>query len=102
MDKQKLIAMQMEDLWHCSEEYKRLPTNISTLEYKIARDVFKAERINAYYGYEESRKFIDRSPHITGFLDHLVPCMQEPCLYQCTMFCHKYNFEKGCMLNATE
>ena len=85
-------------MWYQSEEYK-----ISKLEknYKEIRDIYKAQKIYELYGFEIFGKFVKQCPHIINLLDDYVPCKKEHNV-QCTMFCHKYNFEKGCTLNATE
>ncbi len=102
MDKWIAIILDMEDCWHESAEYKRLPSTLSEEEYRRIRDVYKAEHIYHMYGFEYFYKFVKLSPHITDLLDEYVPCKRDEEHFQCTMFCHRYDFKKGCMLNATE
>lgn len=98
MDKWVNILLEVEQMWEESRERAIAAHYPMTEQYCIDRDFYKAQRILEMYGYEWFRRFIDRCPHIIHLLDDLVPCKREPDLYQCTMFCHKYNFEKGCML----
>lgn len=102
MDKWTQIILEMEDMWHNSAEYKYMPLNIPKEDYIKQRDLYKAERIYDLYGYDYFFKFIQSCPSTHEFLDSFVPCKREPHKFQCTMFCHKYDFEKGCTLNATE
>lgn len=102
MDKWTMIIMEMEDMWHNSIEYKIVPPSYSAKEYRIERDIYKAQRIYDLHGYDYFLRFLRQCPHIIEFMDDYVPCKREPQQYQCTMFCHKYDFEKGCTLNATE
>ena len=95
------IIIEMEDNWHESAEYNFLPLDISTQEYCRIRDVYKAEHIYYMYGFDYFYRFVKQAPHIVDLLDSFVPCNRDP-QFQCTMFCHKYDFEKGCTLNATE
>lgn len=100
-----MIIVTAEDMWRNSRECaiaRALTEDGSYDQYCVERDLYKAKRIFDLYGYEWFRRFIDRCPHIVHLLDDYVPCKQSPDQYQCTMFCHKYNFEKGCTLNATE
>lgn len=100
-----MIIETVEDMWKESREYQisaELIADGDYDQYKIDRDLYKARRIFDLYGYDWFCRFIERCPHISHLLDEYVPCKQYPEQYQCTMFCHKYNFEKGCMLNATE
>lgn len=102
MDKWTTIILEMEDMWHDSAEYKFMPIDISSEDYRKQRDIYKARRIYDMYGFDYFSRFIKQCPHIHNDLDSYVPCLREPHKFQCTMFCHKYDFEKGCMLNATE
>jgi hypothetical protein len=102
MDKWTMILIDMEDMWaNSAQGLSAVHRDISAEEYRKERDRFKADRIYSLYGYEYLRKFIDRCPHIVNEFDQIVPCYQENNV-QCTMFCHKYDFEKGCTLNATK
>jgi hypothetical protein len=102
MDKWVSILLSAENMWEDSRERMTAAEYPMTEQYRIDRDFYKAQRIYDLYGYEWFRRFIDRCPHIHHLLDDYVPCRKEPQQYQCTMFCHKYDFEKGCTLNATE
>ena len=102
MDKWISILITAENMWQESREKAVATECYTTDEYCITRDLYKARRIFDLYGYESFRRFVDRCPHIINLVDDYVPCNQLPERYQCTMFCHKYNFEKGCTLNATE
>ena len=102
MDKWVNILSEMEDKWHESTEYKYLPLTIDYNEYKIQRDLYKAQQIYETYGMETCMRFINQCPHILPYIDNYVPCKKEPHRYQCSMFCPKYDFKKGCTLNATE
>ena len=101
MDEWINILLLSESLWQESRE-KLIAAELTIEEYCIRRDLYKAQRIFDLYGYESFRRFVDRCPHIIHLLDEYVPCQYSPDEYQCTMFCHKYDFEKGCTLNATE
>lgn len=96
------IQTEIEDMWYASAQYKHFPLTASKEEYELERDLFKARRIYDLYGYEYCARYIREHPDTRYAMDAFVPCKREPHLYQCTMFCHKYDFEKGCMLNATE
>lgn len=98
MDKWVSILLEVEQMWEESRERAIAARYPMTEQYRIDRDFYKAQRILDLYGYEWFYRFVERCPHIIHLLDDLVPCKREPDLYQCTMFCHKYNFEKGCML----
>lgn len=97
-----MILLDAEDMWAKSAQYKYMPLDTPTEEYRIQRDIFKAERIYSLYGYEYCVRFIKQCPHILPYMDDYVPCIKEPYAYQCTMFCHKYDFEKGCLKYANE
>ena len=100
-----MIIETAEDMWKESREYQisaELIADEDYDQYKIDRDLYKARRIFDLYGYDWFCRFIERCPHISHLLDEYVPCKQYPEQYQCTMFCHKYDFKKGCTLNATE
>ena len=96
-----MILMEMEDMWHASQDYKYCPIDMPHDEYKIKRDYYKAVRIYDLYGCEQFGRFVQHCPHIEHLLDTYVPCKKEKNL-QCTMFCHKYSRDKGCTLNAIE
>ena len=96
-----MILLEMEDVWHTSEEYKFCPIDMPHNEYKIKRDCYKAQRIYELYGFEYFGRFVIHCPHIQNLMDDYVPCKREQNI-QCTMFCHKYDVKKGCMLNAAK
>lgn len=96
-----MILQEVEEMWNCSATANALRSQDASIEeYCRERDAYKARRIYDMYGYDWFRRFVERCPHIQDLLDKHVPCEDEH--YQCTMFCHRYNFEKGCMLNANE
>ena len=99
MDKWELILLDVEEMWAKSAQHKWFPAFTSKEEYELQRDLFKARRIYDLYGYECCARFIKEHPNTAAAMDDFVPCKHEP-LGQCTMFCHKYNFKKGCQLNA--
>ncbi len=101
MKSYEMIEWEMEDLWAESAERKYLPISFQGLEYECVRDSYKAQRIYMMYGYDMFVKFVTDRPHIAHLLDEYVPCKQEAGA-QCSLYCHKYNKEKGCMLNAAE
>lgn len=96
-----MIILEAEDMWESSMIATSLITHEIDLEtYKRERDNFKARYIYDVYGYEYFRRFIDRCPHVIDMFDDLVPCNSENC--NCTMFCHKYDFERGCTNYAND
>lgn len=96
-----MILQEAEEMWNCSATANALRSQEASIEeYRRERDAYKARRIYDIHGYDWFRRFVERCPHIQDLLDEHVPCRNEH--YQCTMFCHKYDFEKGCMLNATK
>ena len=95
-----MIELDMEDMWAKSTEYKNFPLTASKDYYELERDLFKIRRIYDMYGYKYAVKFAELHPDTKAYLDQYVPCEQYPDKDQCTMFCHKYNSEKGCQLNA--
>lgn len=97
-----MIELDMEDMWAKSAQHKYFPLSASKEDYELERDLFKIRRIYDIYGYKYALKFAELHPDTITYLDQYVPCLQHSDLYQCTMFCHKYDFEKGCTLNATE
>ena len=90
------ILLDMDDMWEKSAEYRLMPLNTDEQTYRQKRDMYKAQRIYSLYGYDFFSRFIKERPHLYDLLDNYVPCNREP--HQCTIFCHKYNKEKGCML----
>lgn len=102
MDKWVSILLTAEEMWENSRERAIAYGYPMTEQYRIERDLYKARRIYDLYGYEWFCQFIERCPHIQNLVDNYVPCEIGPNYHQCTMFCHKYNFEKGCMLYATK
>lgn len=103
MDKWTMIELDMEDMWAKSAQYKHFPLSASKDYYELERDLFKLRRIYDIYGYTYALQFAELHPDTKMYLDQYVPCMQPgPHQHQCTMFCHKYDFEKGCMLNVTK
>ncbi len=101
MDKWTMIIMEMEDMWHNSVEYRVVPSSYTAKEYRIERDIYKAQRIYDLYGYDYFMRFLQQCPHIIEFMDNYVPCKKQgPHQNQCTMFCHRYNLEKGCTLKC--
>lgn len=103
MDTMIMMLSDMERAWtNSSECLWAVRSNISFEEYEKMKGNYMGERIYMTHGYDYLRKFMDYYPEIEYDLDECVPCKRVPHLDQCTMFCHKYNFEKGCMLNATK
>ena len=99
MDKWVRIILEAEDMWAASAEATSLATKEIPVEvYKQKRDIFKARRIYDLYGYEYFNQFISRCPHIIDKFNDLVPCNTKDGIANCTMYCHKYDFEKGCVL----
>ena len=68
-------------------------------KYRMERDIFKADRILALYGYDYFLKFIERCPHIQEMAKKYLPCKHSQDA-QCTIFCTLYK-EGGCT-NATK
>ena len=97
-----MIELDMEDMWAKSAQYKHFPLSASKDYYELERDLFKIRRIYDIYGYKYALKFAELHPDTKAFLDQYVPCQQPMNAGQCTMFCHKYDCEKGCTLNATK
>ena len=102
MDKWISILIETEDKWHESTEYLCLPLDIDYNEYKLQRDLYKAQLIYETYGMEVCMRFIKQCPHLLPYINDYVPCIKEPHKYQCSMFCPKYDFERGCMKYANE
>ena len=96
------IILDAEDMWTKSAIYRYFPLDASKEDLEMERDLFKIRRIYDMHGYEYARRFADEHPHVTNYLDQYTPCQAYPNQYQCTMFCHKYDFEKGCQLYATK
>jgi hypothetical protein len=96
------IILDAEDMWAKSAIYRYFPLSASKEEFETERDLFKIRRIYDLYGYGYALRFAKEHPSTMAYLDKCVPCMQYANQGQCTMFCHKYDFEKGCTLNATE
>lgn len=97
MDKWTAIILDMEDMWAKSAQYKHFPLNTSKEEYELERDLFKVRRIYDMYGYEYCMRFANEHPAVKAYLEDYVPCQREPHKHQCTIFCHKYNYERGCL-----
>ena len=97
-----MIELDMEDMWAKSAQYKHFPLSASKDYYELERDLFKIRRIYDIYGYKYALKFAELHPDTKAFLDQYVPCQQPMNAGQCTMFCHKYDCEKGCTLNAAK
>ena len=97
-----MIELDMEDMWAKSAQYKYFPLSASKDYYELERDLFKIRRIYDIYGYKYALKFAELHPDTKAYLDQYVPCQQPMNAGQCTMFCHKYDCEKGCTLNATK
>lgn len=101
MDKWTLILLEAEEMWASSAAASSLRIKgVPCGTYAQERDLFKASRIYDLYGYEYFRRFIDRCPHIIDMFDDIVPCSKKDT--QCSMFCHKYDFERGCTKYANE
>lgn len=101
-DKEKLNEWELEIAWRNTAEYKYFLFNSSIGDYDIRRDTYKARQIYALYGYKRFYKFIQERPHIFEIMRDYVPCRNEECQFQCTMFCYKYDKERGCALNVNE
>ena len=100
MDEWTRIVLEAEEMWANSAAARSLSAReLDPHDYNRMRDQYKAHRIYTLYGYVRFCQFVERCPHIINDFDDLVPCKRDN---QCDMFCHKYNFEKGCTLNATE
>ena len=97
-----MIELDMEDMWAKSAQYKHFPLSASKDYYELERDLFKIRRIYDIYGYKYALKFAELHPDTKAYLDQYVPCQQPMNAGQCTMFCHKYDCEKGSTLNATK
>ena len=97
-----MIELDMEDMWAKSAQYKHFPLSASKDYYELERDLFKIRRIYDIYGYKYALKFAELHPDTKAYLDQYVPCQSPMNAGQCTMFCHKYDCEKGCILNATK
>ena len=101
MDKWELILLDVEEMWAKSAQHKYFPLSASKDYYELERDLFKIRRIYDIYGYKYALKFAELRPDTKAYLDQYVLCMQEgPHKFQCSIFCHKYDFKKGCQLNA--
>lgn len=98
-----MILLEIEDTWQVSAACRSISAReLTTEDYRQERDIFKARRIYDLYGYEYFNRFINRCPHIIDKFDDLVPCNIKNDIANCSMFCHKYNFERGCVLYATK
>ena len=102
MDKWTMIELDMEDMWAKSAQYKHFPLSASKDYYELERDLFKIRRIYDMYGYEYAKRFAQEHPDTIAYLNQYAPCSAYSNYNQCTIFCHKYDCEKGCTLNATE
>ena len=97
-----MIELDMEDMWVKSAQYKHFPLSASKDYYELERDLFKIRRIYDMYGYEYAKRFAQEHPDTIAYLNQYTPCSVYSNYNQCTIFCHKYDCEKGCTLNATE
>ena len=96
------IILDAEDMWAKSAIYRHFPLSASKEEFEIERDMFKIRRIYDMYGYEYAKRFAQEHPDTIMYLNQYTPCSVYSNYGQCSMFCHKYDFEKGCTLYATE
>ena len=98
MDKWTTILLEVEGMWE-ADSYAGYLARIGCdpQYYRQERDMFKADRIYALYGYDYFLRFVERCPHIQEYAKKYKPCDQNN--EQCTMFCAQY--EGGCT-NATK
>lgn len=96
MDKWISILLETEDMWR-QDSYSHYLSQINcdTQTYRIERDMFKAERILALYGYDYFSRFVERCPHIQEMIKKYKPCDQNG--GQCTLFCALFK-KGGCTL----
>lgn len=98
MDDWILILLEMESMWEADSYAQYLgQIDCDPQKYRIERDIFKADRIHALYGYDYFMRFVERCPHIQEYAKKYKSCDQND--GQCSMFCAQY---KGGCTNATK
>ena len=94
MDNWTLILLEAESMWEADSYAQYLgQIGCDPQKYRQERDMFKADRIYALYGYDYFMRFVERCPHIQEYAKKYKPCDQNN--GQCTMFCAQYK-EGGC------